>query len=327
MKTLENNRKLKQSGNPDSSGERQRTFRAYLQSIGLSENTIDTAYNELSYYLNYCEDQGIEPEETTRGDILLYIKHLKGRELKQITLQHYINSLKHYFDWEMKKGGLSVNPTQHIEIKGVKRMHLYDIIKYPELESLYKTFNIPDEKGAGHRQNWYRISILSAKRNRVMLGLMIWQGITTAELNKLSVSDLKLREGKICIPGSRKSNERELKLESLQVLDLMEYIMKVREELLEINQKKSEQLFISSAGNNNLHNSTHKLIKKLGEMNSKVTSAKQIRASVIIYWLKNYNLREVQYMAGHRYVSSTENYLINDMEDLTDEITKYHPIG
>src|SRR5690606_14559694 len=118
-----------------------------------------------------------------------------------------------------------------------------------------------------------------------------------------------------------------LKLESLQVLDLMEYVMKVREELLEINQKKSEQLFISSSGNNNLQNTLQLMIKKLGEMNGKVTSAKQIRASVIIYWLKNYNLREVQYMAGHRYVSSTENYLINDMEDLTDDITKYHPIG
>jgi hypothetical protein len=33
----------------------------------------------------------------------------------------------------------------------------------------------------------------------------------------------------------------------------------------------------------------------------------------------------VQYMAGHRYVSSTENYLVNDIEDLQDDITKYHP--
>ena len=25
-----------------------------------------------------------------------------------------------------------------------------------------------------------------------------------------------------------------------------------------------------------------------------------------MYWLKHYNIREVQYMAGHRYISSTE---------------------
>jgi integrase/recombinase XerD len=304
-----------------------RTFKAYLQSIGLSESSIDTNYNELSYYLNYCEDQGIEPEESTYGDILTYIKYLQNKGVKQRTVQVYINGLRHYFNWLIKSEIRTDNPTQNITIKGITRQYLHDIIKYQDLESLYKTFKIPDEKGAGHRQNWYRISVLSAKRNRAMLGLMIWQGITTAELNRLSASDLKLREGKIYIPGSRKSNERELKLESLQVLDLMEYTHRVRERLLELNNKKSEHLFVSAAGNNDLHNTIQKLIKKLNEMNSKITSAKQIRASVIIYWLKNYNLREVQYMAGHRYVSSTENYLINDMEDLTEDITKYHPIG
>jgi integrase/recombinase XerD len=32
-------------------------------------------------------------------------------------------------------------------------------------------------------------------------------------------------------------------------------------------------------------------------------------------------------MAGHRYVSSTEAYLVNDMDDLQEDINKYHPIG
>ena len=64
---------------------------------------------------------------------------------------------------------------------------------------------------------------------------------------------------------------------------------------------------------------------KLNKLNSKLTSIQQLRTSVITQWLKLYNLRQVQYMAGHRYVSSTESYLINDVEDLQDDITKYHP--
>jgi integrase/recombinase XerD len=32
-------------------------------------------------------------------------------------------------------------------------------------------------------------------------------------------------------------------------------------------------------------------------------------------------------MAGHRYVSTTEGYLVNDLEDLSEEITKFHPMG
>jgi len=45
----------------------------------------------------------------------------------------------------------------------------------------------------------------------------------------------------------------------------------------------------------------------------------------ITHWLKQYNLREVQYMAGHRYVSSTEAYPVNNMEDLRADIDQFYP--
>ena len=32
-------------------------------------------------------------------------------------------------------------------------------------------------------------------------------------------------------------------------------------------------------------------------------------------------------MAGHRFVSSTEAYLVNDIDDLKEDIAKFHPIG
>jgi len=56
-------------------------------------------------------------------------------------------------------------------------------------------------------------------------------------------------------------------------------------------------------------------------------AAQQIRASVIVKWVKQYNLRKAQYQAGHRYVSSTEKYLQNEAEGLKQEIEQYHPLG
>ena len=61
--------------------------------------------------------------------------------------------------------------------------------------------------------------------------------------------------------------------------------------------------------------------------NLSVLNAKQIRISVITEWLKMYNLREVQHLAGHRYISSTESYLQNDMEGLKEEVQQFHPLG
>ena len=39
-----------------------------------------------------------------------------------------------------------------------------------------------------------------------------------------------------------------------------------------------------------------------------------------------FNLREVQYFAGHRYPSSTERYKSSNLEALQQGILKYHPL-
>jgi integrase/recombinase XerD len=55
-------------------------------------------------------------------------------------------------------------------------------------------------------------------------------------------------------------------------------------------------------------------------------SAKIIRATVLAEWLKTIDIRTVQYMAGHRYVSSTERYYVMNLEELKDSLNKYHPM-
>jgi integrase/recombinase XerD len=47
---------------------------------------------------------------------------------------------------------------------------------------------------------------------------------------------------------------------------------------------------------------------------------------MITHWLKHYNLRQVQYMAGHKYVSSTERYQQNNLDKLQGQVEKYHPL-
>lgn len=69
------------------------------------------------------------------------------------------------------------------------------------------------------------------------------------------------------------------------------------------------------------------LMKQLRKSNPKLKNADQIRASVIVKWLKQYNLREVQYLAGHRFISSTEAYRQSDVQqEITEKVNKYHPL-
>ena len=58
----------------------------------------------------------------------------------------------------------------------------------------------------------------------------------------------------------------------------------------------------------------------------KVINAKQMRSSVITFWLRQNNLRQVQYLSGHKYVSSTERYQTNNLDDLQNELQQHHPM-
>jgi integrase/recombinase XerD len=93
---------------------------------------------------------------------------------------------------------------------------------------------------------------------------------------------------------------------------------------------ETKRLFLSmpSAGKSKANDSLQiwkGLTKKVKEQHKGVINFKQVRTSVITHWLKQYNLRQVQYMAGHRYISSTETYMVNQMDDLIEEIDKFHP--
>src|SRR5690606_34880261 len=202
------------------------------------------------------------------NDILHYIQH-KRKTVNQQTISHIVNSLKRYFNYLRSLEIVNENPAAHITIKGIKRKKLYDILSKAELENLYHSYELKDDP-KNENQNWYKASQLTAKRNKVIIGLMIYQGLNATELFRLTEKDVKLREGKVFIAGTRRSNERELKLESVQILDLMEYTLKTRNEILNLSGKTSERFLISRGNSHRLSNSLGKLMEQLRKINPKV---------------------------------------------------------
>lgn len=154
---------------------------------------------------------------------------------------------------------------------------------------------------------------------------MVYQGLNTSSLIRLEIEHINIYKGKIYIPSTKRTNAREMELKSWQVIELLEYIKEVREEIKQRKNVESERLFIPN--NARLGNTILNIIKKLKQYNQKVESINQIRASVITNWTKQFNLRKVQNMAGHRYISSTERYLQDDLENMQEVINLYHPIS
>jgi site-specific recombinase XerD len=287
-------------------------FTEYLKAKELTSRTITSFNRVATIFLNWLKREQINIEQVRYQDILLFMKRCQKQGVSQRTIQLYLNVIRHLYDHLIEQEKTEVNPVTGIKVQGVKRKALYHIFRPEELHAIY---------------NSYQDESLKGKRNKIMLSLLVYQGVKTEELIKMEVQDVKLKEGKVEIPGGNKSDRRLLQLESHQVLEFYDYVNNTRKEILTKSGQKTDKLFVGMEGGNSLDGCMFRLMFWLKKNNKLIVNAKQLRASVIVKWLKMYNLRKVQYMAGHRYISSTESYQQSEMEGLTEEVNKFHPLG
>lgn len=313
------------------------SFKKYLQSQGKSKSTVTYYLYYLRDFISFLDGDNTEVENATGKEVMAYLHHLQKKGQANKTRSIRLGVIKLFFNWQVDRGQRSDNPVAHLKIRGSKKQKLYPILEPPQLENLYHSYQVPKENDPRAKKNWFKAYRLNRARNKVVLSLMVHQGLTTPEVNRLGLNDLKLKEGTIYIGGSRKSNERTLELKSRQIIELMEYTYQVRGELLKYQSGETQNLFlpvppsgqtqVSGKDLGRLDWIWKGLTPELRKKHPEFINFKQVRASVITHWLKQYNLRKVQYMAGHKYINSTESYLVNQLEDLKEDIDQFHPIG
>jgi integrase/recombinase XerD len=133
----------------------------------------------------------------------------------------------------------------------------------------------------------------------------------------------RLKEGKIKIRGTKRTSERLLNLNASQAVALQQYLNenKFKEGKLFTEPRKKQTSVL------NINNRIQYMFRQLKQLNPKVTNAKQIHSSVITHWLGQNNLHQVQYMAGHKYVSSTQRYQVSNLDDLKNELQHHNPMS
>lgn len=230
-------------------------------------------------------------------------------------MQGYVSNLKVYFSYLVAEYYRESNIIKDINIKGVQKHIIHNTLEFEELEDLY--YSYPMDKG----------KIETRKRNKIIVGLMVYQGLNTRDLHLLEVDHIHLYKGRIEILGTKKSNHRSLELKPWQLMEFMEYVQEIRPRIIKETNKNTDQLLLPFGKSFKLHNTLNRLAKELKTLNQKFTDLKQIRTSVIVHWLKQHNLRKVQYLAGHKYISSTEHYLQDDLESLHETIKTFHPFS
>ena len=310
-------------------------FIKYLQEKGLTENTQKAYLRNANLFLSWYKS---EPMNAEKKDVLKYLEHLKKKKKQQnITRRNSLIALNHYFDYLIKKEEIIKNPCSLLKIRGTKKKQLYNVFTAEELTQLaddYYNIFIKNFDENHIPKNQRKNSYLTRNRNYLMFTFLVYQGLHTNELQKIQLDDIDTIKASVNITGSKKTNPRKLILRPEQIGVLMNYLQNIRPQFLEnyttennnlfltlpeVSKKKTEQTRVMYA--------LKTLTKQAKSISLNFTSFKQIRASVITNWIKTVGLRKAQYNAGHRYISTTEKYLPNDLEQLTDEIEKFNPFS
>ncbi len=295
-----------------------KSYEDYLLQNQYSQSTITVHKRRIERFKGWLKHYGITEHQLNYSSLLKYAKYLQTeRKYERASTNNELRAVKLYYDYLIDKEELVDNPAEDMAIRGKRIKVISNLLSEEELEDLYYSYDIK------HYDTFFKATRL---RDKVVLGLMVFQGITGVELYHLQEEYIQLSKGKIDIPSTRRSNARTVKLQPCQMMDLMNYTTATRNYLTKhIQTKNSEQLIFGSTGQ--IRSITSRIIRNLKQYNHKVTSYSQLRSSLIVNWLAKHNLRQVQYLAGHRYISSTEKYVQDDLENLHEIVNNFHPIS
>lgn len=282
-------------------------FQDYLRSK-YSENTVSSYQREIVKFLDAFKKP---VEEISTKEIVMYLHQLRRKEYSSNTIHRVLASIKAIYNFLSIEKEIDFHPCKRMKVLHKKENMIdFQLLYTPgELDLILE------------REERY--SFLK-DRNRLIISLMIYQGLTAENIVNLKSKDFDLLDQTVYVRKTAKYNARVLRLRPIQT----EFL----------------QAFLDNHhfGNRN----THIIINKLGKQITidgvcsiidqqknlfpeKELSIRRIRQSVIANWLNVYNmpLEDVQLMAGHHFPSSTFRYKRPDVNYMVSMADQFHPIN
>lgn len=289
-------------------------FKTYLEQKGMAAKTIKRISYCSNSFENYLKDTGKTIQKATYNDLLGFIGHLQSKGTSKVVINEHLRALGHYFEY-LKLPNIAYD----VRLRGIQyEQKLF--FSEDELSQFYNLFESPSNRG------YYCHS------DKIILGLIIYQGLEEKDIYRLEQSHVNLEGGKIYIPGgSYRKNGRWLKLEAHQILPLHAYMMSHRKGIKAEHLCNTDKLFIPNCEKEHrLHGQLKLIAKQLREQTKEAElhfeKLNHLRHSRLAIWVKLYGLRKAQYMAGYRLVETIERYRKDNPDDLKEQVLKFHPL-
>jgi site-specific recombinase XerD len=291
---------------------KKKEFENYLEQRFALDYEVQQHLNNTSYFNDWLNvNQSSDLIRTTTSTILSYVKHLQTIPIRTGTINSRLNSLRKYYDCMIKLGYIHRNPASGIHIGRQESKVVENPLSNDTLNNLYKGFeSFVDTRPLPYNRKQEEHVFVNL-RYKLIVSLMIYQGLDTGELDKLRITDIDATKGTIYIASKSRRNSRVLKLEATQILPMYQYL-----QLLPSTQDKFFGISVRYC--------MGYILKYIQGIEPQVRNAEHLRQSRMIIWVSTLKLREAQYQIGHKFVSSTEGYFLQDTTELVDEINRLH---
>jgi len=269
-------------------------FLEYLsEEKGYSQNTLTAYRNDLNQLMAYIEAEKETGIIKSSNELLKsYLLNLRERKYSLATSARKVASAKSFFKFMVNSGKLKENPTQNLISPQVSK-HLPKFLSPSEYQHLLA--------------EPVKLSTPEAKRDVVMLELLYATGLRISELVSLNVKDIDLKQN--CINSVPGNSKRKAPFDHHMRQLLRNFIENDRLDLL--YDEKEKALFLNRRGKRLTRQGFWQIIKNYAskaDLSTKVTPH-ILRHSFAMHKLQTgADLRSLQQLLGHAYISSTKVY-------------------
>lgn len=288
-----------------------RQYHAHLEECRYVKGSIDNLMRWARRFLEWLEQENMEPAECTYADLLSLVGYLRRETYSTIYINQGLWGVQRLYNFLIAEGKTEYNPAVNFRIRGGVTKLPRGVLSRKQIEGIYQS---------------YEPRTIVQRRNKVLLSLICYQGLVRQELDHLEPGDIHLATGTILIRKKGRLQRRKLPLEAHQVLLFQQYLQEVRPQLLEKKGRGNDRLLVTTGSSDSVVDVACEFLKELQGKHPHLRSFQHIRNSLITQWVDQYNIRQVQYMAGHNSIITTQRYLKVNLQGLQNQLKKYHPL-
>ncbi|HEY9053913.1 MAG TPA: tyrosine-type recombinase/integrase [Rectinemataceae bacterium] len=284
----------------------------YLKSVrGLSERTIRGYRDDLERYAAFLG--GKNPDAADAHDLRAFAGNLVSEGKASASVNRALSTLRGYYRYRMRFGGLSTNPGKDVENLSQGRS-LPKFLFEEEMDLLIGSID-----GNG----------FFAVRDKALFEVLYSTGCRASEVSGMRLSSLDLLRGIAKVKG-KGSKERVVFLGKPAISALRAFLPLRSARLSKLGLQANDYLFINSKGGRLGVRGMELIVERrqAEAMGKKNVSPHAFRHSFATQLVSNgADIRIVQEMLGHASISTTQVYTHVDMERLRNVYELAHPHG